>query len=737
MGAVFYTITLALMFFYPSLATAKEKRLVCSITINSDDEIKTFKKFLSSDDFQFVELLPAKKNPEKDHTSHWFDEACQKNYKCDILVVSGHFGGTFFGESDYTLPTELLEEKACRNQCSGILSQAKEIFLFGCNTLASKKKDKRTYREYLQVLLDDGLAKETAERVVAARYSPLETPFYARMNFIFSGSSSIYGFEQLSPLGEHIRPSLEKYFRSINKAFGSYANYLQTGQYKRPLNTELFKYLPRNQFSLNQAHLSLSDESPEKRKFFQDKCLLYDKNTNKLPRKIQALRDIFESKQAGSAFFAIDDFLDYNKKTMTEGQGRKTFRWIRTHSSFAQDFLSYYEHLSYLPYIKIVYLNILEKFQWMDPSALHIYRKKALLELIKKPNYEAYASLMSLLGGHKIQPHHQFYISKKDLPDNYARSLYGLLILQKLKAFAPDFQEDILQNCEGDTQRASALCYQALNTLAHIGPHLKIAQKSAELLNYKDEELIFYTVSLLGQSKIKNYQAHKKIASLMAHSNPQIREEALKALCFLKTPYQDIHTDMAQLLGSLGDSPSAELLKKKILSSFNCINVKSASAQKQIIQYALRQPHDKNFVKQVFSALQNTSDFSDFALSFFYRHLESRDDPEFLLLIIEIISKNKNLKSLGIHYRLLQFYKEESDLLKQKALEKMAGLSWLHPETQIEFLLGYIAYDTNPKTRKLAVNVLKNIKNLQAKAFQRIKSLYQERGIEELSVFFL
>ena len=723
---MFYVLLFFLTVFYHPFALAKYQ--VCSITINSADEIQTFKQFLPPSDFHFVELLPAKINPAKDHSTYWFDEVCKTTHHCDILVISGHFGGTFFGESSYALPTELLEEKACHNECQGILSNVKEIFLFGCNTLASKKKDTRTPRQYLQILLDDNLARETAERVVAARYSPLGTPFHARMNFTFSDSNTIYGFDAVSPLGKNIRRPLRKYFQTINRVFGSYTNYLRTKQYERTRNTELFQHLPNPTYTLNQAHLSLSSENPEKRAFFQSKCLLYDNNTNKLPLKMQALRYMFETKQSGFAFFAIDYFLNYNWKAVTGGSGRRIFRSIRNNPVFAKDFVSYYEHLNYLPYVRIGYLNVLEKFQWIDPMLLHIRRKEALLELIKKPDIEAYTTLILLLKNNQIKPG-KFYISKKDLPDNYIQSVLGLLIFQKLKVSAPDWQKDILKNCKKDVHKTSALCYQSLDTLAHIGPHLKIAQTAVEFLNYGDDGLTVYTLRMLGQSGIEDYHVHKKISSFLTHSDFGVRDEALEALGFLQTPYMDVHADITWLLPHA--SPQ---LTDKIFESLNRMNVRGGLAQKQIIDYAFQRAGNKNSVKKAFSALQNFSDFSDFALSFFYKHLESRDDPYRLLLIIETIVKNQKIKDLGIHYRLMQFYKEESDQLKQKVLEKMVSLTWMHPEVQISFL-NYM-YDDNPKVRRLAASVLKNIKNLQPKTLHQIEVLYKEEKIEELSVFF-
>lgn len=711
-----------LLFFTP-LAVAKYQ--VCSITINSSDEIEVFREFLPANDFSFVELLPSQVNEKQDHSSHWFNSACEKNYKCDILVISGHFGGTFFGESGYTLPTELLEEKACQKNCPGILSQVKEIFLFGCNTLADKSKDNRTYTEYLQVLLDDGMARETAERVVAARYSPLEPSFHARMNFIFSGSHTVYGFDQLSPLGRYLRDPLSNYFRSINQSFGSYANYLKTGQHKRETNSELFQYFPRSIFTLNQARIFLSNENPKKRKFFNDKCLLYD-DTKNFNLRIKALEDIFQSEQAGDAFFAIDHFLNNNEQALKEGTGRQTFRFIKENQSFSDKFLSYYKHLNFLPYIRIVYLNVLKQFQWINPVELHTLKKQDLLELIKKPDLESYVSLLLLLREDQIESE-QFYISKEDLPQDYIQNIWGLLIFEKLKAIAPEWQTDILDYCKSIIEENPAFCYQALNTLAHIQPNLETAQSAVEFLSSKDNGLIFYTIRMLGQSETEDYFAQKSISSFLTHSDSGIREEALEALGFLRTAYADIQTSIVNLLAQ-ADSNQAE----EIFWSLNRMDIKSTVAQKTILQHVLNNKNNTELVKKVFSTLQNTSQFSDFTLSFFYSHLESRDDLNFLLSVVEFLSQNKHLKNLGIHYRFLQFQREKTEL-KQKVLEKMSTLEWLHPEVQIAFL--NYAIDENPDIRRLAVNILRNINNLQDKTLAQIKTLHREKKIKELEVF--
>lgn len=136
-----------------SLPGQANEKTVCSMTLNSNEEIELFKDKLTPLGWKFIELIPKNEDP---YNENWLQLSCEQKVKCDILVVSGHFGGTFFGSSRYRLTTEELESRSCQTTCDGIFNQPKEVFLFGCNTLANKDKDQRTPEEYLQILRNDG-----------------------------------------------------------------------------------------------------------------------------------------------------------------------------------------------------------------------------------------------------------------------------------------------------------------------------------------------------------------------------------------------------------------------------------------------------------------------------------------------------------------------------------------------------------------------------------------------------
>lgn len=183
---------------------ASAPKNICSMTINSDDEIQVFRnKLLPDGRFKFTELVTQKDD--------WFESACQSNIQCDVLIISGHFAGSFIGKSGQRLDLSQLEAKSCSRQCAGIISQPKEVYLFGCNTLATKDPDNRTPEQYLQVLLEDGFDRIYAERIVEARYGPSGDEILNRTKRAFPGVPVIYGFCKKAPLGTESGPLLQKY----------------------------------------------------------------------------------------------------------------------------------------------------------------------------------------------------------------------------------------------------------------------------------------------------------------------------------------------------------------------------------------------------------------------------------------------------------------------------------------------------------------------------------------------
>nr|WP_295898937.1 hypothetical protein [uncultured Bdellovibrio sp.] len=202
---------LGLLIFTALSAGAAPKR-ICTMTLNSNDEKEVLKNMYGGQDVEITELVPENKDPS------WLSRACQSGIQCDVLLVSGHFGGVFFGEGvSTTLDLKEIEKLSCENSCPGILSHPKDVFLMGCNTLSSKAPDKRSIEEYVEVLIHNGFPRDLAERVAFARYSEYGMSISQIFSSAFQGVERLHGFSSTGPLGKVAAPLLRQSLKNTSK----------------------------------------------------------------------------------------------------------------------------------------------------------------------------------------------------------------------------------------------------------------------------------------------------------------------------------------------------------------------------------------------------------------------------------------------------------------------------------------------------------------------------------------
>ncbi len=223
-------MTLPLLWSTPTVGS--ERFTVCSITINSDDEIRTFRKLLPKSQFDFVELTKAAQSTPGEGEPAWLTQSCQSGVRCDVLVVSGHFanayagskGATFAGSSDLSMSLEDLTRRTCDQSCPGILSDPLEAFLFGCRTLATSLDGDVLPPDDLALFASHQVPARVAEQIVQdVSYDGEETSNRARMRFAFSGVPRLYGFADVAPTGENVAPRLASYLRNA----GDYGKHLR------------------------------------------------------------------------------------------------------------------------------------------------------------------------------------------------------------------------------------------------------------------------------------------------------------------------------------------------------------------------------------------------------------------------------------------------------------------------------------------------------------------------------
>lgn len=232
MGLRAATLMIASLLFCARAALADDRFTVCGVTINSDDEIRLLQRTLPSSHFRFVELTDYGSDEVTPATTgDWLEPACRSGVRCDVLVVSGHFGNTwagdygttFAGSSGASLALADLERNRCDSSCSGILDDPLEVFLLGCQTMATRSGETLSAAD-LGIFARHGVAGADAERIAdEIRNRGDGTSTRQRMRFVFAGAPHIYGFTDVAPAGVRVAPLLEQYLKSV----GDYAAHLR------------------------------------------------------------------------------------------------------------------------------------------------------------------------------------------------------------------------------------------------------------------------------------------------------------------------------------------------------------------------------------------------------------------------------------------------------------------------------------------------------------------------------
>ena len=521
-----------------------EKLQVCTMTINSADESLSFQKNLSSEHFEFIELVPDPSDILDKNDERWLSKACrQEDVRCDILIISGHFAGMFFGSNnDYTLSIYELERMACRGECPNIFQNLKEVFLFGCNTMAHKGQIHRTPEEYLRILVEDyDMPKSMAELVVAGRFSVFDFTFKGKVEHIFSDKTRIYGFTELSPLGSQAKNALNKYFTGILSEYGSYHNYLIQKFYQTQ-EKSVNKHFNQAFSPLSAVQQSYGmDSSHPWYHSFQKICQLYSDQTSS-EEKLQVVQNLFESQESLMAMPAIKKFLEKEKAHFSEEEQR-FFDQIKRMEKVRENFFSAYFGLSsHLIYIKSVVLHFLNLMGWLDQENYQRELTHTLRPSIEQPSLQSFDIVETLLEYDHID-HRDIVIGFQDLPENYLQNIWSILLVDLLKISHPQLHSQLMEYCLESEQKGDlVICYQVFKTLGHLRVKDKgLLETMAEFLNKEDDGLIYYALYGLAYARVKDPKIQFEIVKKMYHVNSWIRLQALHTLDYLGLFQQEEH----------------------------------------------------------------------------------------------------------------------------------------------------------------------------------------------------
>jgi hypothetical protein len=221
-------VTTVNILIHGQISIAFNKPKICTLTMNSTNEKVLFQKYYKPE-FDFIELTQAYGPGGRTasiNDERWFHKACSdENLICDIVLISGHFGGEFAGDGDGpTLRLSTIKDRAVKGNCKPILEKSKEVYLFGCNTLAEKNlhnRDSRftTYGQYYNHLLHERYEEADAKFITDAKFLPTGFTIREQMQMIFTGPKIIYGFNDVAPTGAAISERLKK-FLELRKSEG-------------------------------------------------------------------------------------------------------------------------------------------------------------------------------------------------------------------------------------------------------------------------------------------------------------------------------------------------------------------------------------------------------------------------------------------------------------------------------------------------------------------------------------
>jgi hypothetical protein len=410
---------------------------VCTFSFNSADELTAMRSHLPPGDFIMLNLSPpplggldgtpvlqpAALTTANAHAESgpppWLMNQCRPDVQCDIVVYSGEFGGRFFGRYGWSVGLQDLEEAACNPDCRGLFHHPQEVFLLACNTLATKDQDSRTPNEYLQVLLDHGFDRASAERVVDLRYGPLGPSFRESLKRIFMGVPRIYGFSSVAPRGTWTAARLHQYFHSK----GDYWRYLQKSGADNGQNAQLLRAFDGSSMVQIAGLTSYDPEAPDRGLV----CRMYDNNES-VAERLRIVQLLFARRDFFSFLPTIEVFLSRHPAETLRGDERQLFAKIQQQTSARQQVVQLVHDLN-VSALKMEMAHLALNLQWISRTEFRQIAVDGARQLLAEPLTSEVVDIMCEITKHEPIGN-QF--RSEDLPDALFQEAEGYRLIDCL-----------------------------------------------------------------------------------------------------------------------------------------------------------------------------------------------------------------------------------------------------------------------------------------------------------------
>jgi hypothetical protein len=356
-----------------------------------------FKDRLPVTDFEVLDLSPHQRplatpaaGARATHAA-WLFDLCRPDLRCDVMVYSAEFAGSFFGAYGMALRLGDMEEASCQARCDGLFHAPREVFLLGCNTLATKDQDSRSPADYLQVLLDHGFDRVTAERVVEMRYGPLGPSFRETLRRVFMDVPRVYGFASVAPSGDHSAPLLERYFLSK----GDYRRWLEDAGRGSERNAELLAAF-RGTGLIQTTGLTDAEPAAADRRLI---CRLYDEREAVWERLVIVLE--LMARPDFLAFLpTIQVFVDRHPPETLAPDELRLFEEIQRSTGAREEVLRLVYELG-VSALQLELAHTARHLGWLTPAAFRALAVTAARTLLARPLTDEVVDIMCEIPKHE------------------------------------------------------------------------------------------------------------------------------------------------------------------------------------------------------------------------------------------------------------------------------------------------------------------------------------------------
>jgi hypothetical protein len=404
-----------------------------------------FKDRLPAADFDVIDLSPyqltvadAAPPPAEGRptAAAWLYDLCRPRLRCDVVVFSGEFAGSFFGAYGKNLSLADMDEASCRARCDGLFHRPREVFLLGCNTLATKMQDRRTPAQYLQVLLDHGFDRATAERVVGTRYGPLGPSFRESLRRVFMGVPRLYGFTSVAPSGVHTAPLLERYFRTK----GDYRAYLEEADRDTGPNAELLGAFHGTGLVQDTG---LADDEPAA----ADRdavCRVYDEHET-VTARLRIIADWMARSDFLSFLPTIQVFIDRHPPDQLTGEARRLFDDVRASEAARDEIMHLIDELD-VSALQLELAHFARHLGWISPSAFRALAIGSARRLLQPPLTSEAVDVMCEIPRHESL---RDEFGADDLPRALFENPEGIRLVDCLSPADPRVSDRLVAGLDG------------------------------------------------------------------------------------------------------------------------------------------------------------------------------------------------------------------------------------------------------------------------------------------------